>query len=92
MSDTLAFLLLPGSTAMLSIAVGLLTPGMFNLSDAADGLTYPSEVEMEAGIYFGLEAAIPQPDAAGATRTQLGAAFAATRDAGVHSSSKEGTS
>lgn len=88
-SATLVFLLTPDSTALLTLAVGLLTACLFTLSSGADGLVYPSEVEMEAVSYFGPEAAITKPGAAGAAATQSGADSAPTGTITAHSSSKE---
>jgi len=81
---TLAFLFTPDVTALLTLAVGLVSACLFDLTGNADDLTYPSEVELEAAMYYGPHLPSPQPAVASASTTGSDAASAPTWTAAAH--------
>ena len=77
-TTTLAFLFNPDATALLTLAVGLVSACLFDLTGNADDLTYPSEVEMEAAMYYGPRLPSPESAVASASTTESDAASAPT--------------
>jgi hypothetical protein len=73
---TLAFLFTPDCTALLTLAVGLMSASLFDLADGADGVSFPSEVELEAAMYYG--PSLARSEAAPATNASSGQAAALT--------------
>lgn len=73
---TLAFLLTPDCTALLTLAIGLMSASLFELASGADGVSFPSEVELEAAMYYGPNLA--DPEVASATTVASGPATASS--------------